>query len=68
MIKLDEYEQNILQSVENGEWKSKNNTDNRLLEKKTLENSITGLNKENNEIFDYLSSKFLLLLLIHKHN
>ncbi len=32
MINLDEYEQDILQSVENGEWESKNNTDNRLLE------------------------------------
>jgi predicted DNA binding CopG/RHH family protein len=32
MIELDEYEQDILQSVENGEWKSKNNIDNRLLE------------------------------------
>jgi predicted DNA binding CopG/RHH family protein len=31
MINLDEYEQDILQSVENGEWESKNNTDNRLL-------------------------------------
>ncbi len=30
MIKLDEYEQDILQSVENGEWKSKNNVDSRL--------------------------------------
>ena len=32
MINLDEYEQDILQSVENGEWESKNNTDDRLLE------------------------------------
>lgn len=32
MINLDEYEQDILQSVENGEWESKNNIDNRLLE------------------------------------
>jgi len=32
MTNLDEYEQNILQSVESGEWDSKNNTDNRLLE------------------------------------
>ncbi len=32
MIHLDEYEQDILQSVENGEWKSKNNIDTRLLE------------------------------------
>ena len=32
MINLDEYEQDILQSVENGEWESKDNTDNRLLE------------------------------------
>ncbi len=30
MIKLDKYEKDILQSVENGEWESKNNTDNRL--------------------------------------
>ncbi|MBA1432534.1 MAG: antitoxin [Epsilonproteobacteria bacterium] len=30
MNKLDEYEQDILQSVENGEWKSKNNIDDRL--------------------------------------
>ena len=29
MINLDEYEQDILQSVENGEWESKNNTDDR---------------------------------------
>ena len=32
MINLDEYEQDILQSVENGEWESKNNIDNRLVE------------------------------------
>lgn len=32
MTNLDEYEQDILQSVENGEWKSKNNIDERLLE------------------------------------
>jgi len=32
MITLDEYEQDILNSVENGEWQSKNNLDNRLKE------------------------------------
>jgi len=32
MINLDEYEQDILQSVENGEWESKDNTHDRLLE------------------------------------
>ncbi len=32
MTKLDEYEQDILQSVENDEWKSKGNIDERLLE------------------------------------
>ena len=32
MINLDEYEQEILQSVENGEWKSKDNIDKRLIE------------------------------------
>ncbi len=32
MITLDEYEQDILQSVENGEWESKNNIDTRLKE------------------------------------
>jgi len=32
MINLDEYEQDILQSVENGEWESKNNVDDRLIE------------------------------------
>jgi len=32
MINLDEYEQDILQSVENGEWESKNNVNDRLLE------------------------------------
>ena len=32
MTNLDEYEQDILQSVENGEWKSKKNIDERLLE------------------------------------
>ncbi len=32
MINLDEYEQDILQSVESGEWESKNNTNERLLE------------------------------------
>lgn len=32
MTNLDEYEQDILQSVENGEWKSKKNIDKRLLE------------------------------------
>ena len=32
MINLDEYEQDILQSVESGEWESKNDTDTRLLE------------------------------------
>jgi predicted DNA binding CopG/RHH family protein len=32
MINLNEYEQDILQSVENGEWESKNYIDDRLLE------------------------------------
>ena len=32
MTNLDEYEQDILQSVEAGEWESKNNIDDRLLE------------------------------------
>jgi len=32
MIILDEYEQDILNSVENDEWKSKDNLDNRILE------------------------------------
>ncbi len=32
MINLDEYEQDILKSVENGEWESKNNRDERLIE------------------------------------
>ncbi len=32
MTKLYEYEQDILQSVENGEWESKGNIDERLLE------------------------------------
>lgn len=32
MTNLDEYEKDILQSVENGEWKSKKNIDKRLLE------------------------------------
>ena len=32
MITLDEHEQDILNSVENGEWQSKNNLDNRLKE------------------------------------
>ena len=32
MITLDEYEKDILKSVEAGEWKSKNNTDNRIHE------------------------------------
>jgi len=32
MINFDEYEQDILQSVENGEWESKNNIDKRVLE------------------------------------
>jgi len=32
MINLDEYEQDILQSVESGVWESKNNIDKRLLE------------------------------------
>jgi len=32
MTNLDKYEQDILQSVENGEWESKNNIDERLLE------------------------------------
>ena len=32
MITLDEYEQDILQSVENGEWQSKDNLDDRLQE------------------------------------
>ena len=31
-MNLDDYEQDILQSVEKGEWESKNNTDDRLLE------------------------------------
>ncbi len=30
MIALDEYERNILQSVENGEWQSKNNINDRM--------------------------------------
>ena len=32
MHDLDKYEQEILESVENGEWKSKNNLDDRLKE------------------------------------
>ena len=32
MIDLDNFEQDILNSVENGEWVSKNNTDKRLIE------------------------------------
>lgn len=32
MTNLDKYEQDILQSVENGEWESKKNIDERLLE------------------------------------
>ncbi|MFP4486519.1 MAG: hypothetical protein ACLFOC_06125 [Campylobacterales bacterium] len=32
MTNLDEYEKDILQSVENGEWESKKNIDERLLE------------------------------------
>ncbi len=32
MTKLDEYEQDILQSVENNEWESRGNIDERLLE------------------------------------
>jgi predicted DNA binding CopG/RHH family protein len=32
MTNLDKYEQDILQSVENGEWESKKNIDKRLLE------------------------------------
>ncbi len=32
MIALDEYETDILQSVENGEWKSRGNIDNRIKE------------------------------------
>ena len=32
MINLDEYEKDILQSVENGEWKSRGNIDNRIKE------------------------------------
>ena len=32
MTTLDKYEQDILQSVENGEWISKNNTQDRLLQ------------------------------------
>jgi predicted DNA binding CopG/RHH family protein len=32
MTNLDAYEQDILQSVENGEWKSKKNIDKRLVE------------------------------------
>ena len=32
MIELDEYETDILQSVENGEWQSHGNIDNRMKE------------------------------------
>ncbi len=32
MIDLDKYENDILQSVENGEWKSRGNVDNRIKE------------------------------------
>ncbi len=32
MIELDEYEADILQSVENGEWQSKGNIDTRIKE------------------------------------
>ena len=32
MIDLDEYETDILKSVENGEWKSRGNIDNRIKE------------------------------------
>jgi hypothetical protein len=38
MNNLDEYEQDILQSIESGVWESKNNT--YELKKKALENSI----------------------------
>ena len=34
MMKLDNFEKNILQSVEKGEWQSKSNLDNRLQELK----------------------------------
>lgn len=32
MVNLNEYEQDILESVENGEWKSKNGIDDRLVQ------------------------------------
>jgi len=32
MLELDEYETELLQSVENGEWQSKGNIDNRIQE------------------------------------
>jgi len=32
MINLDQYEEDILNSVENGEWKSKNNIHSRIIE------------------------------------
>jgi predicted DNA binding CopG/RHH family protein len=43
MIPLDEYENELLESVENGEWVSKGNVDERL---KTLQSYIKNQNKK----------------------
>ena len=44
MKNLDKFEQDILNSVENGEWQSKNNTENRL---KELQSYIKNLHSKN---------------------
>ncbi len=56
MVKLDEYEKNILQSVERGEWESKGNIDGRLRElqfyiKKQKKKSIS-IRVNENDIYE----------------
>ena len=66
---LDEFEKDILQSVEANEWKSKNNKDTRLKElqsdiknekKKALENSIPYQNLVQMLIHQFVTNKIKL--------
>ena len=49
MIPLDDYENDILESFENGEWVSKGNVDLRL---KALQSCIKNQNKSGNTNYD----------------
>ena len=56
MINLDEYETDILQSVENGEWQSRGNIDNRMKELpsyvKNQKKKAISIRVEENDIYE----------------